>query len=76
MRKVFAFGVSRIVRLLFLTILTEMFPHSCWAQDLALRAYLITPLHSNAINLTYSFFHGGRISTGWFPLQVPGVLTA
>src|SRR6202008_967102 len=36
-----------------------MFLHSCWAQDLAPRAYLITPLHSNAINLTYSFYHGG-----------------
>jgi Putative MetA-pathway of phenol degradation len=50
---------SGIIRLLFLTILTEMFLHSCWAQDLAPRAYLITPLHSNAINLTYSFYHGG-----------------
>jgi len=28
------------------------------AQDLAPRAYLITPLHSNAITLTYSFYDG------------------
>src|SRR5246500_4592345 len=47
------------MRLLFLTTFTQMFLHSCWAQDLAPRAYLITPLHSNAINLTYSFYHGG-----------------
>jgi len=28
------------------------------AQDLAPRAYLITPLHYNAVTLTYSFFKG------------------
>jgi hypothetical protein len=50
---------SGIVRLLFLSVLAEMFLHSCWAQDLAPRAYLITSLHSNAINLTCSFYTGG-----------------
>ena len=40
-------------------ILVGMFMNPCWAQDLAPRAYLITPLHSNAINLTYSFYDGG-----------------
>jgi len=59
---------SRSVRLLFLAILTEMFLHSCWAQDLAPRAYLITPLHSNAVNLTYSFFHGGLDFNGVVPI--------
>jgi hypothetical protein len=29
------------------------------AQDLAPRAYVITPLHSNAITLTYTFYDGG-----------------
>src|ERR1700745_1254968 len=56
------------MRLLFLTILTEMFLHSCWAQDLAPRAYLIPPLHSNAINLTYSFYHGGLDFNGVLPI--------
>jgi predicted adenine nucleotide alpha hydrolase (AANH) superfamily ATPase len=32
--------------------------HSCCAQDLAPRAYLITPLHSNAITLSWAFFNG------------------
>jgi hypothetical protein len=59
---------SGIIRLLFLTILAEMFMHSCWAQDLAPRAYLITALHSNAINLTYSFFHGGLDFNGVVPV--------
>jgi outer membrane putative beta-barrel porin/alpha-amylase len=38
------------------------------AQDLAPRAYLITPLHSNAINLTYSFFTGGLDFNGVVPV--------
>jgi hypothetical protein len=50
---------SGIMRLLFLTVITEMLLHSCWAQDLAPRAYVITPLHANAINLTSSFYTGG-----------------
>jgi hypothetical protein len=29
------------------------------AQDLAPRAYVITPLHSNAMTLTWSFYDGG-----------------
>ena len=29
-----------------------------WAQDLSPRAYLITPLHFNAVVMTYSFYHG------------------
>src|SRR5262249_21617008 len=29
------------------------------AQDLAPRAYLITPLHSNAATFTWSFYSGG-----------------
>jgi hypothetical protein len=36
----------------------------CRTQDLAPRAYVITPLHSNAINLTYSFFDGNIIFDG------------
>ena len=54
-----------MIRLLFFTILARIFLHSCWAQDLAPRAYLITPLHSNAINLTYSFYHGGLDFNGY-----------
>jgi hypothetical protein len=50
---------SGIIRLLFLTVLSEIFLHSSWAQELAPRAYVITPLHANAINLTYSFNTGG-----------------
>jgi hypothetical protein len=46
---------------------------ACWlnpilAQDLSPRAYVITPLHSNAINMTYSFFHGSVDFDGAAPI--------
>ena len=48
----------------------------CWlcvmavaqAQDLAPRTYLITPLHSNAITLTYSYFTGNLEFDGAVPI--------
>jgi hypothetical protein len=54
--------------LLFFAILSKMLLHFCWAQDLSPRAYLITPLHSNAINLTYFFYHGGLDFNGVVPV--------
>jgi hypothetical protein len=38
------------------------------AQDLAPRAYIITPLHSNAVTLTYSFYDGGLLFAGAVPI--------
>jgi hypothetical protein len=43
-------------------------PRSVWAQDLSPRAYVITPLHSNAIVLTYSFYSGGIQLEGAAPI--------
>jgi hypothetical protein len=40
----------------------------CQAQDLAPRAYVITPLHSNAVTLTYSFYDGGLNFNGTIPI--------
>jgi hypothetical protein len=40
----------------------------CHAQDLAPRAYIITPIRSNAVTLTYSFFDGGLLFEGTVPL--------
>jgi len=42
--------------------------HACQAQDLAPRAYLITPIHSNAITLTYSLFDGSLLFEGTVPI--------
>jgi hypothetical protein len=38
------------------------------AQDLAPRAYVITPVHSNAITLTWSFYDGGVDFNGTVPI--------
>ncbi len=38
------------------------------AQDLAPRAYIITPLHSNAVTITWSFFDGGVNFNGTVPI--------
>ncbi len=56
---------SRVIVLLFIGCLAAAI---CRAQDLAPRAYLITPLHSNAVNLTYSYFDGGIIFDGTVPI--------
>ena len=37
-------------------------------QDLAPRAYVITPLHTNAITLTWSFYSGGLNFNGTVPI--------
>ena len=45
------FGWSAVFVLISLQVLN--------AQDLAPRAYLITPLHANAVTLTWAFYSGG-----------------
>ncbi len=39
------------------------------AQDLSPRAYVITPLHSNAVTLTWSFYHGSIDYNGALPVS-------
>jgi len=41
----------------------------CHAQDLAPRAYVITPLHSNAITLTWAFYDGNINYNGALPVS-------
>jgi hypothetical protein len=58
--------------LLKITLFTAiaLFPsHPTCAQDLAPRAYLITPLGANAITLASSFFHGGLDFNGVIPVE-------
>src|SRR5215472_12207223 len=42
------------------------------AQDLAPRAYVITPIHSNAITLTWGFYDGGLNLSGAIPVTTSG----
>ena len=48
--------------------------HVLRAQDLAPRAYLITPIHSNAVILTWSFFNGS-INFNGLPISATGTYT-
>jgi len=41
---------------------------SSFAQDLAPRAYVITPTHANAVTLTWSFYKGGLYLNGAIPV--------
>ena len=60
MRLIFIFACSMAV--------ATSTPRSVWAQDLSPRAYVITPLHSNAVVLTYSFYSGGIQLDGAAPI--------
>ena len=59
------------LRLLVLTILAGLSICYCQAQDLVPRAYIITPLHSNAITLSWSFYDGG-IDFNGLPVSATG----
>src|ERR1700751_5849142 len=48
-------------------LLTAMVWPLC-AQDLSPRAYVITPMHTNAIILTWSYFNGGFNLNGAIPI--------
>ena len=54
--------------LLCLTALAASSRKPIWAQDLSPRAYVITPLHFNTINMTYSFFSGSVEFDGAAPI--------
>ena len=60
MRVFFKFVLSAAMAICSLQVLL--------AQDLAPRAYIITPLHSNAITLTWSFYDGGLNFNGTIPI--------
>jgi Putative MetA-pathway of phenol degradation len=57
-----------IFKLVFLISFAASPLHSLNAQDLAPRAYIITPIHWNAITLTYSFSDGGVFTDNAIPL--------
>ena len=56
-------------KLLFLPMLIGTFIHSSLAQDLAPRAYIITPVHANAVTLTWAFYDGGLNFNGVVPIK-------
>ena len=54
---------------LWANVLILVWAASATAQDLAPRAYGITPLHTNAITLTWSFYNGGSNFNGTVPIR-------
>jgi hypothetical protein len=60
MRPLFKLGLSAVIAVCAMQVLK--------AQDLAPRAYIITPLHSNAITLTWAFYDGGLNFNGTIPI--------
>jgi hypothetical protein len=52
----------------FWQLVLAMCPLILPAQDLSPRAYVITPVHANAINVTYSYFNGGLNFNGTVPI--------
>jgi hypothetical protein len=42
---------------------------AAWGQDLAPRAYVITPVHGNAITIIWSFYDGGLNFNGTIPVE-------
>ncbi|MGC2767546.1 MAG: transporter [Candidatus Acidiferrum sp.] len=61
-------GSLTLSKLAFAAALTFCSWGDAWAQDLAPRAYVITPVHSNAIILTYSYFSGNVLFDGAVPI--------
>jgi hypothetical protein len=59
----FGFNQSLLVSILLVASATRL-----TAQDLAPRAYVITPVHANAIILTWSFYNGGLNFSGTVPI--------
>lgn len=59
----------RLILKVVVSIAVAWAPNRVDAQDLAPRAYFISPLHSNAITLTESFFNGDIDYNGVIPIS-------
>jgi hypothetical protein len=57
-----------VSKLVLLAVIAACPLRALHAQDLAPRAYVITPVHSNAILFTYSFLHGGILFNDAIPI--------
>jgi len=57
-----------VFKIIWLALLTLPFQQMLHAQDLIPRGYYITPIHSNAIILTYSFYDGDVLFNNALPI--------
>lgn len=58
----------RILLKLALSAIVTMWSLEAYTQDLAPRAYVVTPMHSNAVTLTYSYSNGDVLLNGVVPI--------
>jgi len=58
---------QRLILLAVSTLSVALLPGKARAQDLAPRAYLITPYHANAVTLTWAFYDGSLDFNGALP---------
>jgi hypothetical protein len=56
-------------QILYVMLLAELLLSACCAQSLTPRAYLITPLHSNAVIVSWSYYNGDIDFTGALPVS-------
>jgi hypothetical protein len=61
-------GLMRVRFALLLLVSLWAEPAQLSAQDLAPRAYVITPVHSNAVTITWAFYDGGVNFNGTVPI--------
>jgi hypothetical protein len=61
-----------LTRLQWLVVIAVGSSRFVLAQDLAPRAYVITPMHSNAVILTWAFYNGGLNLNGSIPVTLTG----
>lgn len=61
-------GVRLAYKTVLLAVIAVCWPNCLPAQDLAPRAYVITPVHANAVTLTWSFYDGGLNFNGAIPI--------
>ena len=50
------------------SLMVALWSWGVWAQDLTPRAYIATPVHSNAVTLIYSFYDGSILLDGALPI--------
>jgi hypothetical protein len=60
--------MSKVLRVLAAISVLALLPRILRAQDLAPRAYIVIPVHSNAVNLTYSYYNGNVVFDGAVPI--------
>ena len=68
LRNVIRFSISSFCGATLPILALCVAPSGC-AQDLAPRAYIITPIHSNAVTLAYAFFSGDLLLDGALPIE-------